>query len=305
MIADWGFDFARIPMSYRCLTTPDHPFTLGEAGMAKIDKVVEYGDRHGVHVNLNLHRAPGFCINDDELEPFGWLDDDGIAVDYFCAMWCDLARRYKGIPSEKLTFNFINEPDEKPRIGPNLTRPRYCQVMKRLIREVHEVDPDRHCVFDGWRASVETLPELAGIPNTSFSFHGYYPHELTHHAVGGWRAECPVPTWPEHGVENTYWDRNALEVYIRKWCDFAKEFSAPIHMGECGCGRFTPHKVLLAWAEDLFSLCREYGVGYAYWRVYGGDFGVLKRIPNPGMPLTRKIGDFYLDEELLKILQKN
>ena len=145
MIADWGFDFVRLPLSYRCLTSSEYPFVLSEEGIAKIDEAVAFGEKYGIHINLCLHRAPGFCINDDELEPFGWLDDSP-AKDYFCRMWCDFARHYKGVSSNQLSFNFINEPDEKSRIGPNLTRPAYAELMLRLIKEVHAIDPETNAV---------------------------------------------------------------------------------------------------------------------------------------------------------------
>lgn len=301
LIRDWGFDFVRLPLSYRCLTTQEQPFELTEYGMAKIDAAIELGEKYGIHVNLCFHRAPGFSINDDELEPFGWMDDSP-AKDHFCNMWCDFTRRYKGIASKRLSFNFINEPDEKPRIGTNLTRPVYAELMRRVIQEVHAIDPQRHCIFDGWRASTEPMPELADITNTSQSVHCYYPHELTHHKIGGGYFE-PIPAWPTHAPENIYWDRNALEMHIRKWINFSVEKSVGVHVGECGCFHFTPHNVMMAWADDLFSLFHEYNIGFALWNLRG-PFGILKEQPNPGAKNLKQYGKWLLNVDFLKLLQR-
>ncbi|PVY35189.1 glycoside hydrolase family 5 protein [Victivallis vadensis] len=302
LISDWGFNFARLPISYRCLTRQEHPFELTEEGLSKIDQGIEFGLKYNIHINLNIHRAPGFCINDDELEPFGWLDENGVAVDYFSAMWCKLTQRYRGISSERLTFNFINEPDEKPRIGPNLTRPKYSEIMKRLIAEVHAIDPDRHCVFDGWRAATEPMPELTGIANTSQSFHAYYPHELTHYNL--WDGARRVPTWPMHAAENNYWDRHTLEIFFQKWVQFSVDNNIGVHVGEFGCHSNTPYQVMLNWMRDQLSLFKEYNLGFALWNLRG-EFGIIKSIPNPGMPIDKRCGDFYFDEALLKLMQEN
>ena len=64
-IVEWGFDFVRLPMSYRCWSEPDparwlemDPVILGQ-----VDDAIEMGRQRGIHVNLNLHRAPGYCVN--------------------------------------------------------------------------------------------------------------------------------------------------------------------------------------------------------------------------------------------------
>src|SRR5262245_57972693 len=63
LLADWGFDFVRLPMSYLCWSDASDWLKLRERELKDIDEVVKFGARHGVHVNLNLHRAPGYCVN--------------------------------------------------------------------------------------------------------------------------------------------------------------------------------------------------------------------------------------------------
>src|SRR5436309_15850208 len=57
LLAEWGFDFARLPLSYLCWTDPEELLKLREADLKDIDDAVEFGRKHGVHINLNLHRA--------------------------------------------------------------------------------------------------------------------------------------------------------------------------------------------------------------------------------------------------------
>ena len=91
-IRDWGFDYIRIPMDYwlwidsDCRTTRKLDVTdvlkIDEQMLEKVDRTVELGTKYGLHVNLNFHRAPGYCINDPEREPFV-LWSDKLAEDAF------------------------------------------------------------------------------------------------------------------------------------------------------------------------------------------------------------------------------
>lgn len=95
-IADWGFDFVRIPMTYVRFVEGDDLWTMREDELAKVDRVVELGGKYGIHVCLNLHRAPGYCVNNSRREPFSlWHDQE--AVDLFCHYWQTFAKRYRGI----------------------------------------------------------------------------------------------------------------------------------------------------------------------------------------------------------------
>ena len=55
-IAEWGFDFVRLPLSYHCWSDPKDWKRLREPALKEIDRAVDFGRRHGVHVNLNFHR---------------------------------------------------------------------------------------------------------------------------------------------------------------------------------------------------------------------------------------------------------
>jgi len=57
IMSEWGFDFARIPMSYWNWSTKEDWFTINEDVMKDIDEVIELGKQYNVHINLNLHRV--------------------------------------------------------------------------------------------------------------------------------------------------------------------------------------------------------------------------------------------------------
>src|SRR5262245_53725666 len=101
LLAEWGFDFVRLPLSYRCWSTPEDWRNLREPVLKEIDQAVELGRAHHVHVCLNFHRAPGYCVN-SPAEPFNlWRDEEALRA---CAyQWGRFAERYRGVSNTHLS----------------------------------------------------------------------------------------------------------------------------------------------------------------------------------------------------------
>ena len=152
MIADLGFDFVRLPVNYRFWAGED-PFSIQESNMAFLDDAVSWGDRYGLHVNLALHRAPGYCVAKNPPEPFD-LFADPKGLEAFCLHWETLARRYRGIDSSKLSFNLVNEPA-------NVSPEADVRVMSAAAEAIHRIDPTRLCIADGMEYGNEPSLELA------------------------------------------------------------------------------------------------------------------------------------------------
>ena len=70
-MADWGFDFVRIPMAYPAYLdidrtkniTPDDVYKLDEQAVDNIDRLVTTAHTYNLQVIPNPPRAPGHCVN--------------------------------------------------------------------------------------------------------------------------------------------------------------------------------------------------------------------------------------------------
>ncbi len=113
-LAEWGFDFVRLPLSYWDWGSPDDWDRFDEQRLAEIDRVVELCGRLGIHVNLCLHRIPGYCVNDRHLERADLFGDEAAgaraALDAAVHHWRTLARRYASRSNRELSFDLLNEP---------------------------------------------------------------------------------------------------------------------------------------------------------------------------------------------------
>lgn len=275
IMRNWGMNFARIPMSYWNWASRDDWYTIDENVLEDIDQVVEFGRQYDIHINLNLHRVPGYCINGRDRERMDLFNDRPEnmrkALDATVYHWRLFARRYRGISSSRLSFDLINEPPVMK------DETRYVQIVVTLVNAIREEDPDRLIVADGkdiGRTPMYGIADLGLVQSTR----GYDPMNLSHYTAN-WvpRNEFEgfsVPTWPLRGEDGTLWDKTALKAkLIDRWQPLVDK-GVQIHVGEWGCYNKTPHDVTLRWMRDILSLWKEAGWGHALWNLKG-TFGVL------------------------------
>lgn len=263
-MAEWGFDFARIPMCYLLWIEDGDVFKIHEPMLENVDRVVQLGQRYGIHVCLNFHRAPGYSVNRERTEPFDLWRDAG-ALEAFCFHWALFARRYRGIPSAQLSFNLVNEPA-------HVSRADHERVIRAAVQAIRQIDPDRLIIADGLDYGRTSCPELADL-GIAQSCRAYDPMGVSHYKaswVGG--ENWPEPTWPGDFFDGR-WDRVRLEGFYAPWADLARR-GVGVHCGEGGAFNHTPHDVFLRWLRDVLEILTAHGIGYALWN-FRGPFGVL------------------------------
>ena len=314
-MSDWGFDFVRLPMAYpRWIDfdsskpiTPDDMYKIKESTVESIDRLVEMAHKHGLHVSLNFHRAPGYCVNAGFQEPFNlWTDQE--ALDAFCFHWGMWAKRYKGIPPSKISFDLVNEPsireDMNDQHSKRIAVPGniYRKIAKAAAKEIREANPNHLIIADGNNIGNDVIPEIVDL-NIAQSCRGYKPAYISHYKAPWAFANVnnlPEPIWPgKMGDEN--WGRSRLEKYYTPWIELARK-GVGVHCGECGCWIKTPHKVFLAWFGDVLDILTKNGIGYALWN-FRGEFGILDSRRE-----DVEYEDWYghkLDRKLLNLLLKH
>ena len=269
-ISGWGFDFVRLPMCYTLWIEGDDVYRLHEPMLAKIDRAVDLGRRYGIHVCLNFHRAPGYSVNAERAEPFN-LWKDAAALDAFCHHWAVFARRYRGIPSQRLSFDLVNEPPAASADG--MTRDDHARVARAAVRAIREIDPERLIIADGLSWGNDPMPELADL-GIGQSCRAYLPMGVSHYRASWVNGEqYPEPKWPGGWHYGTTWDRGMLEAHYANWSDLTRQ-GVGVHCGEGGCFIHTPHEVFMRWFRDVQEILRARRIGFALWQ-FRGAFGIL------------------------------
>src|ERR1700729_222465 len=73
-MADWGFNFARLPLSYWQWSSPRDWMTIDPDALKPLDQALEFGKQYGIHLCMGFHRIPGYCVSGRDLEPFQLFD---------------------------------------------------------------------------------------------------------------------------------------------------------------------------------------------------------------------------------------
>jgi len=313
-MVDWGFDFIRFPMAYPRYVKfdrsrpirPEEIYQIDEEEVARIEALVRKAQDHGLHVSLNLHRAPGYCVNAGFQEPYSlWEDEE--AQKAFCFHWGMWAERFKDVSRERISFDLVNEPSTREDMNDQhsgrspVPGPVYRKIAETALETIRQHNPNHLVVADGNDVGSAVIPEITDL-DIAQSCRGYYPHYISHYRAP-WvfknPEEAPAPVWPGE-IEGKQFGRANLEDFYRPWIELVQK-GVGVHCGECGCWKETPHEVFLAWFGDILDILTPRGIGYALWN-FRGDFGV--------MDSGRADVDYEdwnghkLDRKLLELLQR-
>jgi len=311
---DWGFDFVRIPMAYPSYLdidrsrdiAPDDVYKVDERAVDRIDTLVMMAQKYKMHVSLNLHRAPGYCVNAGFNEPYN-LWTDKAAQDAFCFHWNMWARRYKEFSRKKISFDLVNEPSMREDMNDQHSKrsavpgDAYRRVAMAAADAIRKENSRRIIIADGNNVGNTVIPELVDL-DIAQSCRGYNPGIISHYKAPWANKDpdnLPEPKWPGQ-VGDRYLSRELLETYYKPWIELSKQ-GVGVHCGECGCWNKTPHDVFLAWFEDLLDILHENKIGFSLWE-FSGSFGIL----NSGRTDVA-YEDWHgnkLDRKLLNLLRK-
>jgi aryl-phospho-beta-D-glucosidase BglC (GH1 family) len=313
-MADWGFDFVRIPVAYPTYLsmpvtqyhiTEEDVYKIDENKVAKIEQTLYLAHKYNLHVSLNLHRAPGYCVSTGYHEPYNlWTDQK--AQDAFCYHWNFWAKRFKNISAKKISFDLLNEPcfradmNDPKSVTSAVPAAVYRSVAQAAVAAIRKENPEYIIIADGNNGGSTAVPELADL-KIGQSCRGYYPFEISHYKAP-WvypdPSYQPTPLWPGT-VGGQYMSRAMLEEYYKPWIDLVKQ-GVGVHCGECGCWKETPHHVFLAWLNDVLDILTSNGIGFALWE-FKGDVGILNS--NRADVQYENWYGYQLDRKLLTLLQ--
>lgn len=286
-MADWGFDFVRVPMAYPYYVDFDRTRSIGREEVYRIDvdrvhevmEVVEHANNEGLHVSLNLHRAPGFCVNAGFEEPYNlWTDPE--AMEAFAFHWAYWAKVFRNKTRNHISFDLLNEPCFREDMNDQFSRrsavPKdlYRNLIVKGFDAIRMANPKHLVIADGNNIGTEVIDNISHL-DVAQSCRGYAPGLVSHYKapwVFQHPEDLPPVAWPseENGVLQ---DKAWLREHFAPWIDLVNQ-GGGVHCGECGAWKETPHQVALAWMDDMFSILTEHGIGFALWE-FDGTFGVL------------------------------
>ena len=286
-LAEWGLDHVRLPVDYMIFESDDHPGSYGEAGLAYIDKCIDWCKKYGLNLIIDLHHAPGFS--------FHTLDKNTLFTDEkmqqrMLAIWVNFTKRYKG-EGDNLAFELMNEivePDSS----------RWNSLAKKIVGQIRETSEKRIILIGGnnYNAASE-LKNIAIIEDDDhivYNFHFYEPMLFTHQMAGwnkmnmdyGQKPLYPAifpdianftEKFPQYSYlkkfDGFYADIECLEEYLKPVLEFAdKNPGKLLYCGEYGAVDTADAKSRVNWHRDFNALMDAYNIGRAVWSYKGMSF---------------------------------
>lgn len=285
-IKSWGMDHVRLPFDFNIIQEKSGNFI--EEGFHYLDLAVQWCERAGLNIILDLHKAAGFSFDKGEMETglFGNPKYEKLFID----LWILMAARY-GKKGPGVSFELLNE----------VTSPAFnegwMKLAEKTIKEIRRIAPDVKILIGGyWNNSPDAVKDLINPPdkNVYYTFHSYDPLCFTHQGAG-WVEGMPVDfrlTYPfdygsaeAAGAKESYrimciqWPegKSSIDEFEKKFADalrIGKERNVILYCGEYGVIDFADPESTLNWYKTIHQVFAKYGIGHCMWNYKEKNFGL-------------------------------
>lgn len=295
-IASWGMDHVRLPVDYPVIESEKEPGKIHERGFAYVENCLEWCQRAGIGLVLDLHKAPGYTFTNTleagPMEPNTLFSDEAMQG-RFISLWEAITRRYVGQAEDSLAIELLNEmalPDSFP----------WNALAQKTINRLRQIDQNRLIVIGG--NNYNGVEELQNIrvqddPNLLYTFHYYLPMLVTHQ-LAPWVKEMDLysktveyPGKAERFAEfldqhpkykpsyqhfiDLFMDKDYLRDALQPAVDFIQETGQSLYCGEFGVIDRASMPTRINWTRDFIDLLREYKISMAFWSYKEMDFGLV------------------------------
>ena len=290
VIAGWKLDHIRVPVDYDLVE--DENGNYKEEGFAYIQKAIDWANKYGLNMILDLHKTFGFSFDKGE-EESGFFDNEEYQ-ERFYKLWEQFSTRY-GKYRDMLCFELLNEVTDKD----------YCDIWNSIsnkcIERIRVIAPDIRILIGGYHNnSIEALKDLKAPydENIIYNFHCYEPLIFTHQGgywVAGMNTEFRMPFYDSYGNYDKYIADNLsmfsegmdrydptqiigveyFENLIAEAVRVADERNVALYCGEYGVINLAKAEDTLEWYKLICSCFDKYGIGRAAWSYKEMDFGLV------------------------------
>lgn len=212
MISEWGFNYILLWEDYRNIT--DYNVTkINEKYLERLDRLISWGLKYGVHINYQLWDSPGWRYGDfnpnhpvetrDEVELDLYVSND--SKQRMQRLMQTLVGRYKGIPNNVLSFYVNYEPSNRDRatgLPPEeFDHEEIEETTKGVIEAIRLVDPKRLLYYESSYCEGENTPRVTEYMVDANVVHGSI-YSVTPYAFWSFfglddiQNEGWVPKWP-------------------------------------------------------------------------------------------------------------
>lgn len=260
-IASWGLDHVRIPVDYDIIITDDGIWK--EEGLSRIDNVMNWCRKNGLHMILDLHKTKGYMFDTNAVPNPDLFFTETALQDFFVMIWKGLATRYAK-DSDMMAFELLNE------IVNHDFADKWNEIALRTIHEIRAIAPDNYILVGGTiYNNITTVPEILMPVDDKmvYNFHCYDPMDFTHQKAHWIPDKTETCAYTSH---KAYFEKTFGAA--AKVCE---ERNVPLYCGEYGVIDQAPAADSLEWIKDISDVFNQYHIGRSLWNYKDKDFGLV------------------------------
>ncbi|MDP4180516.1 MAG: cellulase family glycosylhydrolase [Bacillota bacterium] len=289
-ISSWGIDHVRLPVDYELIETDSGDYI--EEGFRYIDSCLEWCDKYGLNMILDLHKTAGYSF--DESETSTDFFKSAKLQNRFIELWKEFVKRY-GKYDNRLSFELLNEIVDKDVVE------IWNGIAERAVKTIRQYAPNINILIGGVRNNSIFSVKMLDLPydeHIVYNFHFYEPTVFTHQSAY-WVKEMPLDfstTYPNEfneiisktkqflpdqhreiftNISLDKMDKNFFEIVFSEAVQVARERNIPLYCGEYGVIDRADVISTLNWYSDINSIFEKYGIARAAWTYKGKDFGII------------------------------
>jgi len=249
-IARLGFNCIRLPFHHGLIETA--PYRYGKEGLTYLDKAIAWAKKYQLYTILDLHAAPGSQNHDWHSDSLGTAElwrNKAYQKRTF-ALWEFLADRYRE-ESAVAGYDLLNEAviDDV-----NVLNHFYASA----IKHIRLADKNNIIFVEGnkWATDIKCLQRFPDT-NLALSIHFYHPIDFTFNFV-------PLLSYPLR-YQKAFWNKAMLKRMVASYARVAKEYQAPVLVGEFGVNYRDNRDSEIDYLSDVVKCFNDHDFHWTYW----------------------------------------
>jgi endoglucanase len=294
-IKDMGCDHVRLPVDFEYIYDEKNKVD-NVIGYKYIDLCLNWCERYGLNLVLDLHKAPGYVFDNDDYSKDFFHDEELQTL--FLDIWDRLSTRYAKY-TKMMMFELLNEVND-----PNVVK-EWNELAFKAIKVIRKNCPDVKILYGSVNASSVSTVKFIPHPydkNIVFNIHCYEPLVFTHQGAywiknnlkKGYEMPYPLDEEKFKDIVSKVPMMNPINIgefdeaikmlrkdfFIKFFKDavkYAEDNDVPLYCGEYGVINLASPQDSLNWLKDINKAFVHYGIGRAIWSYKEMDFGIIDK----------------------------
>lgn len=265
-----GFNTIRVPVSWTNHTDASNNYQIDEKWMDRVEEVVQYCTKNGLHVILNVH-------HDGNDSDGSWLSpepsDAAVMKARYQRVWEQIAKRFKDY-SSLVIFSSMNEYHHGYNAPPTsyyTLQNELHQIFVDTVRQSGGYNGNRYLILPGYNTNIDQTIEGLKLPTDSCADHlmveVHYYDPYTFAADGNetdqWGSDYSSATATDSWGQEEY-----LISQLKKMKTNFVDKGIPVVIGEFGAPAKTDsanEKYRTYYLQYVVKYATEYGLVPVYW----------------------------------------